>query len=287
MQNSAENIKRLIPRTVRELRRSSLDWEERKSLLLLEEKFMVSTAEEPEVRVISLSRAGERRYRTVASLQRAGIRFRSFDAVDGLSPVSSSSIAKYAGPKKTKRLKATQNFSSQQVLRLHEKVRSSGYVTPTLRIALHERLRFGCYLSHVSLWQRLVQDELEYLVILEDDVVVTSDFEGLLLQNLNSLPKSWDLLYLNGCFKHLGPIFRKGLRLARGGLCTYGYVISHKGAELLLHKGALHSDKPIDHMLDEEVLTGNIVAFHSDPPFVFLEHNVTSTLAYVKNDIRQ
>jgi len=261
-----------------------MDWEGVNAKLLVEERFKTE-ARGPEVRVISLSRAGERRSLTAASLQQAGIEYRVFVAVDGLAPINESYLSKYAGPKKAKRIKLTESFTHQEILRIHASLSYTEDVDEKTRFSLHERLRFGCYLSHVFLWETVVAEDLAFLVILEDDVSVPTNFRSQLFQTLTSLPKSWDVLYLNGCFKHFGPTFRKGLFLARGGLCTYGYVISRKGAESLLHHGALHSNKPIDHMLDEEVLSGNIVAFHADPPMVVLEDNITSTLAYVHNTV--
>jgi len=280
MQHSGEKVARFFPRTVRELRRSSNDWDGMKAKLLLEERFTVG-AGEPEIRIISLKRAGERLDRTSASLRRAGIGYRIFDAVDGLTPISEYSVSKYAGRKKAKRLELTQNWSDQQIWRTYARLQYTEEADGKTRRALHERLRFGSYLSHVFLWETVVAEDLNFLVILEDDVFLTTNFRSRLFRTLNSLPNSWDVLYLNGCFKHFGPTFREGLHLSRGGLCTYGYVISRKGAETLLLEGALHSEKPIDHMLDEEVLSGKIVAFHADPPLVFLEANITSTLAYV------
>jgi len=280
LQLSGENVTRFVPRTLRELRRSSNDWEGMKAKLMLEERFTVG-AGEPEVRFISLKRARERHNLTSASLRQAGIGYRVFDAVDGIAPISEYSVSKYAGHKKTKRLELTRNWSEQHIMRTHARLQYTEEVDGKTRRALHERLRFGCYLSHVFLWETLVEEDLYFLVILEDDVVLTTNFRYRLFRTLNLLPKSWDVLYLNGCFKRFGPTFREGLHLARGGLCTYGYVISRKGAETLLLEGALHSEKPIDHMLDEEVLSGNIVAFHADPPLVFLKANITSTLAYL------
>lgn len=87
-------------------------------------------------------------------------------------------------------------------------------------------------------------------------------------------------LRVNGCFRRLGPVFSKGLRLSRGGLCTFGYVISRKATDIFLTHAALKSEKPIDHMMDEEVLSGRMLAFHADPPLVYTRRDVKSTLAY-------
>lgn len=146
----AEVLKRAIPRTLREIRRSSFDWESKNSLLLLEETFSTD-AGNPEIRVISLPRTANRRHLTESSLKLAGSGYHIFDAVDGLAPISDSTVAKYAGPRKAKRLKLTQNMSHQQMLRIYSKASSSKDVPTQLTFSLHERLRFGCYLSHVSL----------------------------------------------------------------------------------------------------------------------------------------
>jgi GR25 family glycosyltransferase involved in LPS biosynthesis len=279
LEHSDEDLKRLLPRLVREVRRSSVNWEDMNARLLVEEKF-VFDAEQPTVKVISLFRAKERQHLTTDSLKHAGIDHALSYAVDGLAPIDETSVATYAGTRKAKRLKLSQHLSPQQILTIYEQLGSSEDVNKEDRLSLHERLRFGCYMSHVMLWETAVKEKSELLVILEDDVFVTADFRVQLLQTLNSLPKNWDILYLNGCFKRFGPAFRKGIRLARGGLCTSAYVISHKGASTLIRGGALHSDKPIDHMLDGEILSRNLVAFHSDPPFVFVEDKFNSTLAY-------
>ena len=98
---------------------------------------------------------------------------------------------------------------------------------------------------------------------------------------LQSLPVSWDLLYLNGCFKKFGPDVATGVKLARGGLCTYGYVISQKGvSKLLTSTSLIKSDKPIDHVLDTEISRGKLLAFHAKPPLISIMYEMKSTMAY-------
>ena len=148
-----------------------------------------------------------------------------------------------------------------------------------MRRSLHERLRFGCYLSHVSLWRHVIRAEAPLAIVLEDDAVVSSNFASALVLILEKLPIGWDVLFLNGCFKKFGPAFADGIRQSRGGLCTYSYVISAKGAFTLMRRSTLRSEKPIDHVLDGEILAGRLLAFHADPP---LARTVPkrSTLAY-------
>ena len=150
-----------------------------------------------------------------------------------------------------------------------------------LRRSLHERLRFGCYMSHVFLWQNMLRENLPFAVVLEDDVAISANFSREVKSKLETLPSDWDLFYLNGCFKKFGPTYDTGIRHSRGGLCTFGYVISAKAAGVLLQDAVFHSSKPIDHVLDEEVLSGRLLAFHADPPLVHTLPKLSSTLAYL------
>ena len=144
-----------------------------------------------------------------------------------------------------------------------------------------QRLRFGCYMSHISLWRELLLDNVPFFIILEDDVIIENEFLSSLRAQINNLPATWGLLYLNGCFRHFGPKWDSGLWVSQGGLCTYGYVISRSAADYFLSSAAMDSDKPLDHMMDEEVLSGRITAFHAEPPLVNLVSGLKSTLNYV------
>ena len=69
------------------------------------------------------------------------------------------------------------------------------------------------------------------------------------------------------------------MMVSRGSLCTFGYVIS-SGAVKKLSAALERSNKPIDHILDEEILRGKLIAFHAVPPLVEVIPNLESTLAY-------
>ena len=67
----------------------------------------------------------------------------------------------------------------------------------------------------------------------------------------------------------------------RGGLCTFAYTISLKGAQYLLQRAFVRSEKPIDHVLHYETLMGHLVSFRADPPLAYTSsHGLVSSLAY-------
>jgi len=189
-------------------------------------------------------------------------------AIDGFEEFSRKDVLFYAGKNKRKKLEFP--LSSLALLDTnrgeYQRIR-------------HERLRFGCYLSHVRLWKHLIDTGLPYLMVFEDDVVLEADFTASLRHSVLSLPVSWDIFYLSSCYTKLGAFVRHDVRQVKRALCTHGYVISSKGAQKIMQKAALHSEKPIDHMLDEAIYTSQILAFHADPPLISVRA-VQSTLGY-------
>lgn len=269
---------RCFPRFKREFRRRFLvNWNRQLQESHKREKFDANN-HSLVVHVIVLRRLRERSIETVNALDAQHVRWEIQEAVDGLSTVSSSE--QYAGKKKLKWLSYTMQFDNSTLKILKDKYDASEIKSAKLKKALHERLRFGCYMSHVTLWRRLLEADTPYLVIFEDDVVISAEFAVEVTARVQRLPDDWDLFYLNGCFRHLGPVFDVGIRQSQGGLCTHGYLISVKGAKKLLARAVLHSDKAIDHVLDHETIMGNMHAFHAEPTLVRPLTTKKSTLAY-------
>lgn len=63
---------------------------------------------------------------------------------------------------------------------------------------------YGCYLSHMKVWDYIVDNDLEYALVLEDDVNIENDFINKvdsLIDSLKSKGKEWDILYIGiNCF---------------------------------------------------------------------------------------
>ena len=269
---------RFLPRLHKELRRNSFDWRKLLTSTKVQTKFSYS-AEELPVHVISPERVRERILQTRLSLQTQKVPFTISGGVDGLQPFNSSLLDKYAGHKRKQYLKKFDKMTSEDLQTVH--AMSSAELTHDIKFALHERLRFACYLSHVLEWESALQRGLPLLVVLEDDVILEENFVPELRAILNDLPSSWGLLHLNGCYKKLGPAFGHRVWQSQGGLCTHGYVISARAMRALLSSTAQKSNKPIDHMLDDEIMTGRLMAFHAEPPLIILVKDLPSTLGYL------
>lgn len=57
----------------------------------------------------------------------------------------------------------------------------------------------GCFLSHKKAWQKIVDDNLDYALVLEDDCQFVNNFDQKVSDTLNELKQkkiNWDLVYL-------------------------------------------------------------------------------------------
>lgn len=108
----------------------------------------------------------------------------------------------------------------------------------------------ACYLSHVQTWQRIVDEKLDYAVILEDDILLQDGIQEA-LDAISSINEPWDLIKLAEA-----PIKRKiehQIPVENFSLVTYNkvpirccaQVISFAGAKKLLANSASVT-RPID-----------------------------------------
>ena len=278
-----EPVHRFLPRLQRKLRADWLvDWHRRAEVAREQPKYVLPTpARNLPARIIYLRRSKERNRLTFDSAKHEGLSMIPFPAIDGIDPLDVDMVRRFAGPKKKRRLEATVSIERSRLVHVYEAYKSFGRIEDKRMLrSIHERLQFGCYMSHIYLWREMLLHRLPLLIILEDDVKLVSGFLERLERTLNTLPRDWGILYLNGCYRFLGPQLDAGLFLSRGGLCTCGYVISPLAARKLLRQPARKSEKMIDHMLNDEVLAGTISAFHVEPPLVHVVAGLNSTLAY-------
>ena len=278
VERTPEGVRRFVPRALKEAKRKAVSWDHLLLQSQKEEKYALGRTEAC-AHVISLKRSPYRKRQTIESLHSEALCYTIFDAIDGFDELDDIAVEKYAGRKKRSRLRTTKALTKSQLLGLFEHHQLSG-LNGQLRSSLHERLRFGVYMSHVTLWQQIIDRKLPHMLILEDDVVLEDEFTHRLTKLLEQLPKNWGLLYLNGSFKHYGSSYGEHLHQSRGGVGLFGYVISSQAAGFFLSKAALNSDRAIDLMMDNEVVSGRLLAFYATPPLVHIIPTKKSTLAY-------
>lgn len=165
--------------------------------------------------IISLKRSVDRRAMVERQMKHLGIDFEFFDAVDGKS-LSSDYLAKV-------------DFNLARDTCGHD-------------LSLGE---VGCAMSHINLYEMMVEKNISRCVILEDDIYMHMYFKKII--NAIVEKNTSDIVFLfHGKAKRL-PIYSSlpgGYRLARyltpsksstrGIISTVGYVISLAGAQKLL-----------------------------------------------------
>lgn len=57
------------------------------------------------------------------------------------------------------------------------------------------------YLSHLKAYKKILENNLEYAIILEDDVIINDDFDINLNDLINNIPKDYDCIFFGSSFK--------------------------------------------------------------------------------------
>ncbi|WP_338455779.1 glycosyltransferase family 25 protein [Aeromonas veronii] len=178
--------------------------------------------------IISLTRSADRRAMVERQMSHLGINFEFFDAVDGKS-LPSDRLAKV-------------DFNLARETCGHD-------------LSLGE---VGCAMSHINIYEVMVERNIPRCVILEDDIYVHMHFKAIVNEVINK--NSSDIVFLHhGKAKHL-PIYSslpEGYRLAkyltpsknsqRGIISTGGYILTLAGAHKLL-KIAYPIRMPADYL---------------------------------------
>lgn len=108
----------------------------------------------------------------------------------------------------------------------------------------------GCYLSHMALIEKLLEDpSVDYYIIFEDDAVVMSSVYNRILKALNTAPSNWDMIVLSPIMevtKKKGRLFNKFESF--WGLS--GYIINKKGAKRMVDEFKI---RPISMQIDSKM----------------------------------
>ncbi len=195
----------------------------------------------PPTWVINLKRSPERRRYITAHLHELGLPFELIEAVDGWSLTPQQLAAAY---------------SAERAITYMRRELAPGEV--------------GCSLSHLKLYRRMVDENIDEALILEDDVIIHPDFFEI-IKRKTLFPEDWELMLL---YHGGGPVsFWRRQRLyqryqcvkfagvAYGGL---GYLIRRSAAQKLLSI-AYPICVPMDHLTGGGIRTG-VRLYGVNPP---------------------
>nr|XP_033780957.1 procollagen galactosyltransferase 1 [Geotrypetes seraphini] len=136
----------------------------------------------------------------------------------------------------------------------------------------------GCFLSHHSIWKEIVERELEWSLVFEDDLRFEVFFKRRLLNLVHEVKEEkldWDLIYIGRKRMQVDypekavPRIRN-LVEADYSYWTLGYLISLQGARKLLAAEPLSKMLPVDEYLP--------VMYNKHPVDKYMEHFESRTL---------
>lgn len=111
----------------------------------------------------------------------------------------------------------------------------------------------GCTLAHLACWRDAAERGSEaYVVVLEDDAILSPSFLAELLDGLNSLGQAgheFDLLYLGRFPLEPDQSAAPGFVVPGYSHCTFGYLMTRRALDTLLAAELEHAIVPVDEFL--------------------------------------
>lgn len=134
----------------------------------------------------------------------------------------------------------------------------------------------GCFLSHVSLYNRLLDDSNhDFYLIFEDDAVVPANVIKKLQYLIKKAPDNWDILVfgvIREVISEPGEIFDK----VKTWWGLFGYAINKKGAKRIVDEfNNTKIDKQIDSMMSMMINENNLDVYSST--IHLISHNSDDT----------
>lgn len=194
--------------------------------------------------VISLNTAIARREHIQKEFGKQNISFEFFDA---LTPDPAKLLAE------------------KMSLKMHEDFLTSG--------------ELACFMSHVSIWQKIVEERIPYLAIFEDDVYLGENAQKL-LTDCSWIQNDWDIIkieafadkvFLSGPKIDIANGARQVVQLTGKNLGTAGYILSLKGAQKYLDYVRKMQLTPLDQVMFDEFIQDKIYPVYQMIPALCIQ----------------
>lgn len=137
--------------------------------------------------------------------------------------------------------------------------------------------QLGCALSHIECIKLIKDQDEEFGLILEDDVIIPDDFDSQIKKIKKYLPKKWDIIFLGGCNiygkkineKFISPTQTDGSK----NLCMHAYIINKNNSEKILsYLKPLY--RPVDSQLRDNF--NELDIFYANPNLINQNKNLIS-----------
>jgi glycosyl transferase family 25 len=145
----------------------------------------------------------------------------------------------------------------------------------------------GCFLSHVLLWKKIINENISPALILEDDIILTENFH----HYVSCTIPDYDVIFLGHCDDSgygKGQVVKKiplndskelSVVTAKSPACTHAYLVTKRGVNRMLnYLDQKISKKPIDLEIVDMVQFGIINAYQVFPTIVDQDHSIPSSI---------
>lgn len=195
--------------------------------------------------IISLSGSLDRQQLISKNLTTQGLKYEFIEAVDGKS------------------------LSEEYKSEVYNSIKAKEFFNRDLLLG-----EIGCALSHKKIYEKMIHEEIEYAVILEDDAIVDKSVVSAISTCIGN-PFKWDLILLghyatyseSKAIKSQTSFWGKKwygdlnfLRLTGKTSGTHGYILTYEGAQKL-YSNLAKITKPIDHYTSDDKLL-DVYALH-------------------------
>lgn len=164
-------------------------------------------------------------------------------------------------------------------------------ITTTLCDNICSPSMIGCWLSHFSIWRYIVENNETNVLILEDDAYPVDNFDKLLKEYWQQVPKDWDMVHL-GCYgscdnnilsdcyfklvsgRKNEPVYKNGKPMKNilkpsCPLALHGYILSNKGArKLLKHPAFQKVSYHVDYVIANNVIGDDFKLYATRPKLI-------------------
>jgi GR25 family glycosyltransferase involved in LPS biosynthesis len=144
----------------------------------------------------------------------------------------------------------------------------------------------ACLLSHIEVIKTAKEHNLDYVIILEDDVVLCEDWSDRLTKSFKLTPKSWNHIYLSGqpneliqreSFQPLNLAPFLHIERSINTMGAFSYVLKRDVYDLVI-KELSNAKLPTDDVIKDLIISKKLNSYTFYPFLTYHENEIPSTI---------
>jgi glycosyl transferase family 25 len=94
------------------------------------------------------------------------------------------------------------------------------------------KAQLGCWLSHIKIWEKIVAENIESCLILEDDFLFNKNAS--VEETLKDLPKDWNIFMAGYGSAQISDVINDNIVRLTTPSCTHAYALKYEAAKIIL-----------------------------------------------------